>query len=215
MTGAEDVMSVRNFIITISREYGSGGRLIGERIAEKLGIAFYNRNLIDLTAKQSGLAETYIANWEERISSRFIWSGAMAGRGGGMPMTPQYYFNSDKMFRTQSNIIREIADKGSCVIVGRCADYVLRDREDCINVFVRAGLEHRLERLVTEYGIDPAHAKATAANTDKGRANYCKFYTDIKWGDSRHYHITLDSGRFGIECGAEIIAHAARELMER
>lgn len=198
-------------IITISREYGSGGRLIGELIAKKLGIPFYNRNLIDLTAKESGLAEGYIEKWEEKISSRFIWSSATDIRGGASGQISSYYSNEDKMFVTQSNVILELAEK-SCVIVGRCADYVLRDHPDCINVFIFSDMEHKIKRLVDEYGIDADNAIEIAENTDRGRANYYNRYTNVTWGDGRQYHLVIDSGLFGIEKSADLVVDSVNKL---
>ena len=202
----------RRVIVTISREYGSGGRLVGEQVASRLGIAFYNRNLIDLTAKRSGLAEDYIVEWEERISSRFIWAPIVSTRGpaGGQQMR-SYYSNEDRMFAIQSDIIREAAEK-SCVIVGRCADYVLREYPDCIRVFIRSDMGHKLARLAKEYGIDPGKAAETAAGTDRGRANYYRRYTNVRWGDSKQYHLTIDSGLFGIEHAADMIVKGVRDL---
>lgn len=201
----------RRVIVTISREYGSGGRLIGELVAKKLGIAFYNRNLIDLTAKRSGLAEGYIEKWEERVSSRFIWNPVISARNAGTGHVQRYYSNEDKMFITQSNIILELAEK-SCVIVGRCADYVLRDHPDCINVFIRSDMEHRMKRLVSEYGISSEKAAEAAANTDRGRANYYNHYTSVRWGDSKHYHLVIDSGLFGVEESADLIAESIHRI---
>ncbi|MDL2237672.1 MATE family efflux transporter [Christensenellaceae bacterium OttesenSCG-928-K19] len=202
----------QHFVVTISREYGSGGRQIGESVAEKLGIAFYNRNLIDLTAKRSGLAEDYITNWEERISSQSIWGSPGGGRGTGSPWFGKYYSNTDIMFNTQSQIIRELAEKEACVIVGRCADYILRDYSNCVNVFIHADLEHRAERITTEYGASAKKAAETAENTDKGRANYYRYYTGGQWGSRAQYHLMIDSARFGIEESAEIIADSIRKL---
>lgn len=196
---------MKKIIITISREYGSGGRQIGQRVARELGIDFYNRNLIDMVAKESGLAAEYIDKMEEKLSSRFIW-----GQTLGWRMPGGYYSNEDKMYITQSNIIRDVAAKGPCVIVGRCADYVLSGREEAMNVFVRADLDSRLQRLVNEYGVDAKRAAATAQNTDKGRANYYRHYTDRDWGDMNNYHLTLDSSLYGIEGAVQLIVDAAK-----
>ena len=201
----------RRIIVTISREYGSGGRLIGEQVAHRLGIPFYNRNLIDLTAQRSGLAEGYIAKWEERVSSRFIWSPVINPRGVSGGQVQNYYSNEDKMFATQSDIIREIAEQ-SCVIVGRCADSILRGNPDCVNVFIRSDMDHKIERLTGEYGVDPAKAAEVAEHTDRGRANYYGRYSKVRWGDSRYYHLVVDSGRFGIDGAAEVVLKGVHEL---
>ena len=203
--------SQHRVVITISREYGSGGRLIGEQVAKQLGIAFYNRNLIDMTAQRSGLAEEYIANWEEQVSSRFIWVPLINTRTGSGTQLSGYYSNENKMFTTQSNIIRELAET-SCVIVGRCADYILREYPDCINVFIRADKRQRVERLINDYDVQPDKAEETINNTDRGRANYYKHYTNIRWGDNDHYHLVIDSGRFGIEQTAALVVQSILSL---
>lgn len=205
---------MKKFAVTISREYGSGGRLIGELAAEKLGIAFYNRNLIDLTAERSGFAKDYITKREEKISSRFIWPNPISLRGGGTVTGGNYYMNEDKMFITQSNIIKEVAQKESCVIVGRCADYVLQDFTDCINIFIRSDQPHKIARLVYEYGIEESKAKDTAVNTDKGRANYYSRYTNFKWGHTKYYNLVIDSGMFGIDGSVDLIVQAVKQRFE-
>lgn len=202
---------MKKFTVTISREYGSGGRLIGEIVAKKLDIAFYNRNLIDLTAERSGFAKDYITKREEQISSRFIWPNPISLRGGGSVPSGNYYMNEDKMFIIQSNIIKELAQKESCVIVGRCADYVLQDSIDCLNIFIRSDQHHKLARLIDEYGVDEKKAKDVAANTDKGRYNYYTRYTNIRWGNSKHYNLVIDSGMFGIEGCAELIIQGIKQ----
>lgn len=203
-----------HIVITIAREYGSGGREIGEKVAALLGIAFYNRNLIDLTAKRSGLAEKYIKNWEERISSRLIWSSPTGGRSVGASWLGSYYSNADTMFNTQSQIIRELAQSGACVIVGRCADYVLRDMPNCFNVFIYADQKNKMKRLAQAYGIAPEKTGEIAVNTDRGRANYYRHYTGRQWGDPEQYHMMLDSGPLGIDGAAEaIVAAVCRQAL--
>lgn len=203
---------MKKTIITISREYGSGGRLIGERVAKELGIAFYNRNLIDLSAQRSGLAKEYIGQWEERLSSRFVWAPVTMGRLSLGGLHQSCYSNQDKMYLTQSTIIREFAQMESCVIVGRCADQVLRETESCMNVFIHAALETRVARLVREYGVDEKTAAADARRTDKGRSNYYQYYTGANWGERSNYHLMMDSGIFGVEDTVKLIVQAAQSL---
>lgn len=201
---------MKKIIITISREYGSGGRIVGEKVAETLGIAFYNRNLIDMVAHESGLSKDYISQWEEKLSSRFIWRpySTRGALGQGLA-TKQYYTNEEKMYQTQTAIIKEIAERESCVIVGRCADYILQGYENCLRVFIHANIDSRIERVVQDYGVDRKTAASTVAHTDKGRAAYHNYISDSKWGDYHNYHLSVDSGIFGLDGAAEIIIKSA------
>lgn len=185
-----------NRVITISREFGSGGRTIGKLVAEKLGIPCYDAELIEKIAEQSGYSAEYIKQEAEYGG----WlSAVFADRSAGLT-------NQDKMFSIQSRIIEELANEGPCVIVGRCADFVLRDKADCLNVFIHASMEKRAERIVKEYGERAESPEKRLKEKDKRRAAYHRFYTDMKWGHAQNYHVCLDSGEFGIEKCAEMIA---------
>lgn len=185
-----------NRVITISREFGSGGRTIGKLVAEKLGIPCYDAELIEKIAEQSGYSAEYIKQEAEYGG----WlSAVFADRSTGLT-------NQDKMFSIQSRIIEELANEGPCVIVGRCADFVLRDKADCLNVFIHASMEKRAERIVKEYGERAESPEKRLKEKDKRRAAYHRFYTDMKWGHAQNYHVCLDSGEFGIEKCAEMIA---------
>ena len=187
-----------NRVITISREFGSGGRTIGKMVAEKLGIPCYDAELIEKIAEQSGYSAEYIKQEVEYGTGGWL-SAVFADRSTGLT-------NQDKMFSIQSRIIEELANEGPCVIVGRCADFVLRDKADCLNVFIHASMEKRAERIVKEYGERAESPEKRLKEKDKRRAAYHRFYTDMKWGHAQNYHVCLDSGEFGIEKCAEIIA---------
>lgn len=187
-----------NRVITISREFGSGGRTIGKMVAEKLGIPCYDAELIQKMAEKSGYSADYIKEEGEYISGGWL-SAVFADRSLGLT-------NQDKLFSIQSRIIEELAAEGPCVIVGRCADFVLRDKADCLNVFVHASMEKRAERIVKEYGEREESPEKRLKEKDKRRAAYHRFYTDMKWGHAQNYHICLDSGEFGLEKCAEMIA---------
>ena len=187
-----------NRVITISREFGSGGRTIGKLVADKLGIPCYDAELIEKIAEQSGYSAEYIKQ-EVEYGSGGWFSAMFADRSAGLT-------NQDKMFSIQSRIIEELAEEGPCVIVGRCADFVLRDKADCLNVFIHASMEKRAERIVKEYGERAESPEKRLKEKDKRRAAYHRFYTDMKWGHAQNYHVCLDSGEFGIEKCAEIIA---------
>ena len=187
-----------NRVITISREFGSGGRTIGKLVAEKLGIPCYDAQLIEKIAEQSGYSAEYIKQEVEYGTGGWL-SAVFADRSTGLT-------NQDKMFSIQSRIIEELANEGPCVIVGRCADFVLRDKADCLNVFIHASMEKRAERIVKEYGERAESPEKRLKEKDKRRAAYHRFYTDMKWGHAQNYHVCLDSGEFGIEKCAEMIA---------
>lgn len=188
---------MKNRIITISREFGSGGRTIGKKVAEKLGIPCYDAALIQKLAEESGFSENYIKEAGEYASNGFL-SFAFSNRSFGLT-------NEDILWDLQYQVISKLAEKGSCVIVGRCADYILRDQSDCLKVFIHANPEFRADRIVKVYGERAESPEQRIREKDKRRAAYHRFYTDMKWGHAQNYHITLDSGVLGIERCAEII----------
>ncbi len=189
---------MRNRVITISREFGSGGRTIGRKVAEKLGIPCYDAMLIQKIAEESGYAADYIREEGEYATGGWL-STVFSDRTMGLT-------NQDKLWTIQSRVITELAEKDSCVIVGRCADYILRDKADCLNVFIHASLEKRAERIVKEYGEREETPEQRLKDKDKRRAAYHRFYTNMKWGHAQNYHICLDSGELGINKCVEIIS---------
>lgn len=188
---------MKHRIITISREFGSGGRTIGNMVAEQLGIPCYDRELIQKLAEKSGFHEGYIADTGEAAPGGFLASAF--SRRNGEPN------NADYLWQVQYQVITELAEKESCVIVGRCADYILRGKADCLRVFIHADEAFRAERIVREYGEREASPEQRLREKDKRRAAYHRFYTDMKWGYARNYDITLNSGTLGIERCADII----------
>lgn len=209
---------MRKVILTISREYGSGGRLIGEKAAELMGVPFYNHNLIDMVAHETGLSANYIREWEERVSSPRIWGLPVPSRSGAAGAiaavaSMNYYSSENEMFKAQSGIIRELANKGSCVIVGRCSDYILRNDPACLRVFLYADRAIRVQRVLTEYGAeDEAEAARRVRAIDRGRAAYYKKYADHTWGSCHNYHLSLDSGTLGVERCAQLLAQIASDF---
>ena len=187
-----------NRVITISREFGSGGRTIGKKVAEKLGIPCYDAELIQKIAEESGYTADYIKGEGEYASGGWL-STVFTDRTMGLT-------NQDKLWIIQSRVIEELAGKGSCVIVGRCADYILREKADCLKVFIHASIEKRAERIVSEYGEREESPEQRLKEKDKRRAAYHRFYTDMKWGHAQNYHVCLDSGELGIDRCAELIA---------
>jgi len=192
-----------NVIVTIGRLYGSGGRKIGELVAKELGVPFYDKELITETAKNSGYCEEVLKSNDERPSGSFLYSLVLGANGDSLPL-------DNKLFLAQFETIKQIAEKGSCVIIGRCADYALEERNDVFNVFIYCDMEKRIKRAVEEYGDDEKKITDTINKIDKKRANYYNFYTGKKWGRAESYNMCIDSGKFGIEGTARIIAQCAK-----
>lgn len=189
-----------NRIITISRQFGSGGRTIGRELASKLGIPCYDAELLEKMAEESGFAKEYIEEQSEYAPGAHWLSNVFSGR--------DYNGHSyqDDLWIIQQKIITELAEKESCVIVGRCADYILKDKADCLRVFIHADMEDRAKRIVEQYGERSDSPEKRLRDKDKRRASYYQFYTDMKWGAAENYHITLNSGALGIEKCIEILA---------
>lgn len=189
-------------IVTISREFGSGGHTIGRMAAEKLGVSCYDQELIDKIAEESGLIRAYVEENSENVTGG--WLSFAAGR--------DFYGHSlqDDLIRAQTKVIQEIADKGPCVLIGRCADYILDDRDDLLKVFIHASMEKRAERIIQQYGELPGDPVQRLKEKDKKRKAYYQLYTDRKWGDLNNYHLALDSGVLGLETCADIIAQLAK-----
>lgn len=183
-------------IITISRQYGSGGRFVGKKLAERLGIPFYDNELISMAAKESGFAESLFENAEKNTTYSLLYSLSMFGTSsGGMYGLPL----SDKVFLIQSDIIKKVADQGPCVIVGRCADYVLRERKDVVHFFFYSDIEERVKRAMEYYGLEEKKVKEAIEKTDKKRAAYYNYYTGERWGEIKNYHLSLNTDSIGID----------------
>ena len=191
-----------NLIITISRQYGSGGREIGRRLAERLGIPYYDKELIILAAERSGYARSLFEEADQKASNSMIFS---LMRAGSMVNSYDLPLN-DKIYLIQSGVIQQVARQGSCVIVGRCADYVLQDRFPCVNVFIHAALQKRMDRAVKVYGLSPDDVQSVLLKTDKRRETYYTYYTGRKFGDARNYTLSLDSLGVGIENAVRVMA---------
>lgn len=181
---------MKNRVITISREFGSGGRTIGKKVAEELKIPCYDSELLQKIADKTGFNDEYIKDAGEYASGGFL-SAAFSHRTA-VPT------NADYLWKIQYDLITELAKKEPCVIVGRCADYILRDKADCLRVFIHADMAFRAERIVKEYGERDESPEQRLKDKDKRRAAYHRFYTNMKWGYAQNYDITLNSGTLGI-----------------
>jgi cytidylate kinase len=188
-----------NRVIAISREFGSGGRTIGKQLADKLGVPCYDAQLIEKIAHESGFSHDFVEESCEQASGNSWMSMALSSR--------DFYGHSfqDELWIIQSKIILDLA-KEPCVIVGRCADYILNDNPNCLRVFIHADKEIRAKRIVEQYGESSASPQRRLRDKDKRRATYYQFYTDMKWGDVHNYDISLDSGRLGIDKCVDILA---------
>jgi len=203
-------------IITIGRQYGSGGYDVGELLAKRLGIEFYDKELLARAAKDSGINTELFARADEQPTNSFLYSMSLGTSGlhTGFMATPDYLTN-DKLFALQSDTIRSIAEEGPCVIVGRCADYILRDEPGLISVFISAPMADREARIMKLH--PELHDNAPAAlirQTDKARASYYNYHTDRNWGDIDNYHLCVDATRLGkegtIDFLAEYVTHCAK-----
>ena len=201
-------------IITISREFGSGGRAIGKMVADKLGIKFYDRELIQLVAKESGFALDFVEETGEYSStSSLLYNLSVGGIYTQGAFSPETLPPADKVQILQNNIIRDLAEKEPCVIVGRCADYVLRERKDLLNVFIHAPLSFRAERAQRVYEKQANNMEEFVRKKDKKRASFYNYFSQNKWGDARHYHLAISSV-YGVDFAVEVLKHAALSFPE-
>lgn len=204
-----------NKIYTIGREFGSGGKQVGEKLAERLGIKLYDKELLQQAAKDSGFCEEIFENHDEKPTNSFLYSlvmdtysvsGYSAAPFLDMPL-------NHKVFLAQFETIKKIAEQESCVIVGRCADYALAENPDCINVFIYADMDFRIKNICKKLDVTENKARDIINKTDKQRASYYNYYTSKKWGDAKSYNLSLDAGKLGIDNCVEMILKY-RELMD-
>ena len=191
-------------VITVGRQYGSGGREIGTMLAEKLGIAYYDDMLLKEAAKESGLCEDLFRSFDERPKS-FLYSVAMDPYSFSMNHVMPKGSIEQQVYLATYDTIKKLADKGPCVLIGRCADYALKDRDDVINLFITAPLENRIERVARRNGITRDEAKERIKRTDKSRASYYNYYSSKDWGDAKSYDLCIDSSLLGIEGTVELL----------
>jgi hypothetical protein len=191
-----------NYVITIGREYGSGGRIIGENLAHQLGIGYYDDKLIELTAKESGFDPEAISKFESKRTSSFLYSTYMSSRATTL---------SDDIFLAQSKAIEKLSQKESCVIVSHCADYILRNNPNVFKIFIYAPLEERVERSRSQYVDNATNFESFVKKQDKKRADYYNYFTPNKWGDRKNYHLMLNS-TIGIESCVNLLKSMTEKL---
>lgn len=203
-------------VITIGRQFGSAGHDIGEMIAKELGFRFYDKELVEMAAKKENISADTVKEVDEKATSSLLYSlasGSFSLRGVSGPLYYEMPLN-DKLFIAQSDIIKTVAKKENCVIVGRCADYVLEDEEgiDLYNVFVHAPMEFRIARVMEALGLSEKQARDRIIKTDKQRKTYYNYYSNREWGKLTNYDIALNTGKLGIENCAKTIAHCVKEI---
>ena len=193
-------------IIAIARQYGSGGRKIGQQLAKDLNLPFYDTEQLAIAAKESDVNHNLFEDTDDKANSSLLYSLIMGSYtfGSHVEQSKDIPIN-DRLFLIQADLIKKAAQEGPCVFVERCADYVLRENKNVFSVFVHADQFSRMDRIVGEYGINPETAAEYLVKKDKQRANYYNFYTNKKWGDLENYHLAIDSSALGINNSVELI----------
>ena len=195
---------MKHIVITIGREYGSGGRLIAKRLSEEMGITFYDKQLITEVAKKTGFSENFIRDTEhQRPTNSFLYDLYTSVATPSVP---------DQVFIAQAKVIKAAAARESCVIVGRCADYILREEPHVLKVFVNAPLDQRVRRAREEYGVTEPNLESYVIRQDKARASYYNYFATGRWGQSREYDLCVNS-RIGIDASVQVIQAAARAML--
>jgi len=196
-------------IITISREYGSGGRTVGELVAKKLGIPFYDRAMVNAVAEKSGFSPDFIEESGEyaSVSNSFLFSIAVSSQLNG---SATFTSSADQLYQFQTKYIRQLAEEGPCVIVGRCADYILREKENALHVFIHADMPYRVQYMAEHHGKNVASAEKWLKERDNRRKVYYRHYTGRTWGDPHNYDLSLSTSALGAEKVADIIVDLAK-----
>ncbi|HJC00862.1 MAG TPA: cytidylate kinase-like family protein [Candidatus Flavonifractor merdavium] len=196
---------MKHIVITIGREYGSGGRLIAKQLSEEMGITFYDKQLITEVAKKTGFSENFIRDTEhQRPTNSFLYDLYTTVATPSVP---------DQVFIAQAKVIKEAAARESCVIVGRCADYILREEPHVLKVFVNAPIDQRIRRAREEYGVTEPNLESYVIRQDKARASYYNYFATGRWGQSREYDLCVNS-RIGINTAVKVIRAAAQAMLD-
>lgn len=205
----------KNYTVVLGRQFGCGGREIGRRVAELLGISYFDKELLHEASRNSGVSAEIFEAADERSPSFFAnpWSFGAGFPGNGTFFTGSSSpLDDENIYRAQSEVIIDIAKKGPCVIVGRTADFLLRDITNVISIFIHSSLDDRAQRIVQRGDCKTIdEAKEMAVKKNKLRASYYNFYTNLRWGDAANYHLTIDSTQLGTEATAQLIAHYVRQ----
>lgn len=200
---------MENIVITIARQYGSGGKTVGQMVADELGIPFYSRDILRMASEDSGISEGLFGEADERLKNNPLLRISKNVYDGDLIPPESGEFVSDKnLFNYQAKVIKQLAETQSCVIVGRCADYVLKDYKNVMSVFVHADEDFCFDRAMERNSMSPREMKKFIAKVDKYRGDYYRYYTGQNWTDARNYDLCLDCGKLGFEkCKEEILAY--------
>jgi cytidylate kinase len=199
------------YIITIGRQFGSGGREIGQKMASRLGISFFDKELIRIASRESGLREEFFEKVDEK--KHFSLFPGLFGMRSNVAdeLSSNYYLSNEALFRIQSDVMRKLAEEGSCLFVGRCADYVLKDRSDSLNIFIHADFDDRIRRVASRHSINENKAKEMIEKTDRSRSGYYNYVSGKNWGAVESYHMSINSSVLGIDETALLLCHIAEE----
>jgi len=201
----------QKIVINIGRQFGSGGRIIGEKLSTLMDIPFFDKELILIASQESGLGKEFFENFDEK-SSHSIFGGLFGLRGAfSDEMVPNNFLNNETLFKIQSDVIRNLAEKQSCIFVGRCADYVLKDHPHCLNLFVCADIDDRIKRIAEKEHLTGNKAKELIEKTDKKRASYYNYYSNKVWGAASSYHLCINSSFLGIDESVDFIKEFAEK----
>jgi cytidylate kinase len=199
----------QRYVITIGRQLGSGGREIGQKLSARLGIAFYDKELIRIASQESGLKEEFFERVDEQKHFS-LFPGILGLRTAlGDDFFSNYYLSNESLFRIQSDVMKKLTAEGSCIFVGRCADYVMKDERNCLNLFVSADMEERIRRIAQSHKISEGKAKELIERTDKGRSSYYNYFTGKTWGAAESYHLCINSSLLGIDETVRLIYYVA------
>lgn len=202
---------MEKYVITIARQYGSGGRTIGEMLAEKLGVHFYDKELMKLASEESGINERLFNTADEKVKQSVLskmFKTEKAYKGDVISPKSDEFVSDDNLFNYQAKVVKELAERENCVIVGRCADYVLKDYDHVLSVFIHGPKDFCMQEAAKKINLTGKELERFIAKTDKERADYYKYYTGREWTDARNYDLCLDSSKLGFErCVEEIIAY--------
>ena len=201
----------KRIVITIGRQLGSGGREIGKRLAEQFQIPFFDKELIVLAAKESGLCTEFFEKADEKATDSFSYAFTMGFPFLGSVSPYQDFLSNDTLFQIQSDTIRSLASQGSCVMVGRCADYILREDTACLNLFIHSSIENRVKRIVKSHNLSEDDAAEYIAKTDKKRETFYNYYSNKAWGVASTYHLSIDSDLLGVDKTVDMIACFIKE----
>lgn len=205
---AEEPAASHYPVITIGRQAGSGGHAVGRRLAEDLNMAFYDKEISALTAEAGGYTYQYVEKEEQRFTNSLLYDLVASNYA----MAPGEVPPLDALFEAQSQVVRELAARGPCVMIGRCADYVLRDHQDCFNVYINAAEDDRVRRVMAQDHLDETRARQRILEKDKERASHYRHFTGQTWGAAQHYNLSVDTSAFGVEGATEVIEDAVQRL---